>query len=367
VIVLAASGPSAYWYLTRGAGVVSLLLLSGSVVLGIVDVNRWRTERWPRFVIDGLHRNISLLALVMVVVHVLTTVADSFTPVGLKDAIIPFASPYRPLWLGLGALAFDLLLAVAVTSVFRRRLGHRAWRGVHWAAYACWPLALVHGLGTGTDTALPWMLALTAICVLAVGIAVGWRIGTASPDHPARRLGAGALGVGGLALVFWLASGPLGANWAARAGTPAPLLPSAPSTTPVAAATTPGLRAPFTARLSGSLRQRSGAASGLVENLPMSMAGGASGTLDVRIVGQPLQGGSMAMSKSSVSVGPPGQRTLYTGRILALRGPRILAVASSASGASIQLQIELSINQASGSVTGTVQAQPGTGGGRGRD
>jgi sulfoxide reductase heme-binding subunit YedZ len=365
VIALATSGPSAYWYLTRGAGVVSLLLLTGSVVLGIVDVNRWRTERWPRFVIDGLHRNISLLALAMVVVHVLTTVADSFTPVGLKDAIIPFASPYRPLWLGLGALAFDLLLAVAVTSVFRRRLGHRAWRGVHWTAYLCWPLALVHGLGTGTDTALPWMLAVTATCVLAVGIGVGWRIRNASPDHPARRLGGGALGVGALALVFWLASGPLAANWAARAGTPAPLLASAHSTTPVAAATPPGLRAPFTARLSGSLRQRSGAASGLVEDLPMSMGGGAKGTLDVRIVGQPLEGGGVAMSKSSVSLGPPGQRTLYTGRILALRGPRILAVVSSGSGASIQLQIELSIDQASGGVTGTVQAQPGTGAGSG--
>jgi sulfoxide reductase heme-binding subunit YedZ len=147
-----AAGPSPFWYLTRGAGAVALLLLTASVVLGIVDFSRWRSDRWPRFVTDRLHRNVSMLALVIIALHIVTTVADGFTPIGLKDAVIPFLSPYRPLWLGLGALAFDLLVAVAVTSMLRRRLGYGAWRAVHWTAYACWPLALVHGLGTGTDT-----------------------------------------------------------------------------------------------------------------------------------------------------------------------------------------------------------------------
>ena len=194
-----ASAPSAYWYATRGAGVVALLLLTASLVMGVVDLSRWQSERWPRFLLDGLHRTLSLLAVAVVAIHVLTTVADGFTSIGLKDSVIPFAATYRRLWLGFGTLAFDLLLAVAVTSVLRRRFGHRAWRAVHWAAYACWPLALIHGLGSGTDTPLPWMLLLSAGCLLAVLVAVGWRVATAWPDDVGRRTLAAAFGAAGLA------------------------------------------------------------------------------------------------------------------------------------------------------------------------
>jgi methionine sulfoxide reductase heme-binding subunit len=136
-VSILAAGPTPFWYLTRSAGVVATLVLTTSVVLGIVDFSRWRSDRWPRFLTDTLHRNVSMLALVMVVVHVITTVADGFAPIGFQDAIIPFLSPYRPLWLGLGALSFDLLLAVTVTSLMRKRLGYRTWRAVHWSAYAC--------------------------------------------------------------------------------------------------------------------------------------------------------------------------------------------------------------------------------------
>ena len=225
--LLVASAPSAYWYGTRGAGLVALLLLTASVVIGVVDLSRWQSERWPRFVVDGLHRTVSMLAVAMVAIHVLTTVADGFTPIGLQDAVIPFASPYRRLWLGLGTLAFDLLLAVTLTSVLRRRIGQRTWRAVHWTAYACWPLALVHGLGTGSDTPVPWALMLTATCLFAVLIAVGWRVAAASAADPRMRGLAGSLGAAALlALVLWVAAGPLGPNWARRAGTPAAVLAS---------------------------------------------------------------------------------------------------------------------------------------------
>ena len=161
--------------------------------------------------IDGLHRTVSLLAVAVVGVHVLTTVADGFTPIGLKDAVIPFASPYRRLWLGLGTLAFDLLLAVTLTSVLRRRLGHRAWRAVHWTAYACWPLALIHGLGTGTDTPVPWMLLLSAACLPRVLVAVGWRVAAAWPEDSGRRTLAGAVRGGRVAGArLWVAAGPAG-------------------------------------------------------------------------------------------------------------------------------------------------------------
>ena len=178
-----AVAPSAWWYLTRAGGAVSLLLLTATVVLGVVEVSRWSSERWPRFVLDGLHRNVSLLALMTLSIHIVSAVLDSFAPVRITDVVVPFVSAYRPLWLGLGALAFDILLAVTLTSLARMRLGHKTWRAVHWAAYACWPLALLHGLGTGTDTRSFWMLALSTACLTAVVIAAGWRTREGWPSH----------------------------------------------------------------------------------------------------------------------------------------------------------------------------------------
>ncbi|HTD57994.1 MAG TPA: hypothetical protein VK672_03785, partial [Solirubrobacteraceae bacterium] len=122
--IVAAAGPSAYWYLTRSSGAVALVLLTLALVLGVVDVRRWSTEKWPRFVVDSLHRNVSLLALAFLGLHILTAVLDSFAPISLVDAVIPFTGSYRPLWLGLGALSFDLMLAVILTSLLRRQVGH---------------------------------------------------------------------------------------------------------------------------------------------------------------------------------------------------------------------------------------------------
>ncbi len=366
---LVASAPSAYWYATRGAGIVALLLLTASLVMGIVDLSRWQSVRLPRFVLDGVHRTLSLLAVAMVAIHVVTTVADGFTPIGLTDAVIPFASAYRPLWLGLGALAFDLLLAVTLTSVLRRRIGHRAWRATHWAAYACWPLALVHGLGTGTDTQVPWVLLLSAACLLIVLVSVGWRVATAWPGDSGRRTLAGALGATGLlALVIWVVGGPLGANWASRAGTPAPLLASvgagsSSGATPHAASAA-SLPIPFSADLAGSLHERAAASSDLVVlQIRTSLHGGAKGKLGIQIEGVPLGGGGVSMQASRVTLGPPSEPSQYRGRLIQLRGQRLLG--SLSDGASvIQLNANLSIDQASQRVTGTAAAQPVAGRGR---
>lgn len=356
-----ASAPSAYWYATRGAGVVALLLLTASLVMGVVDLSRWQSERWPRFLLDGLHRTVSLLAVAVVAIHVLTTVADGFTSVGLKDSVIPFAATYRRLWLGFGTLAFDLLLAVAVTSVLRRRFGHRAWRAVHWAAYACWPLALIHGLGSGTDTPLPWMLLLSAGCLLAVLVAVGWRVATAWPDDVGRRTLAAAFGAAGsLALVLWVAAGPLGPSWASRAGTPATLLANvgvAPGTGASARdAATSALPIPFSARLAGAVHQRVATGSGLeVIDIRASLQGGASGVLEIQIDGQPLSDGGVAMQTSQVTLGPQNEPSLYRGRLIQLRGTRLLASLSDGRGV-VQLDLNLAIDQGSGRVTGTATA-----------
>jgi predicted ferric reductase len=224
----AAVGPSTYWYLTRATGTVALLLLSAAVALGVLDVSRYSSPRWPRFLLDALHRNVSLLAVAFLAVHVITTVLDSFAPISLLAAFVPFTSSYRPFWLGLGAVSFDLLLALVVSSLMRRRFGFSAWRATHWLAYACWPIALLHGLGTGSDVKSSWMLLISGGCVLAVIAAVVTRTLQGWPRR-ARIRGAalGATAGFSLFLVLWLPAGPLGHEWARRSGTPAALLPHA--------------------------------------------------------------------------------------------------------------------------------------------
>jgi len=168
---------------------MALVLLTVTVLLGVVGVSRLETLRWPRLITAGLHRNISLLVTAFIGIHVATTLLDSFVSISPVAAIVPFASAYRPFWLGLGAIAFDLILALVVTSLLRTRMSYRAWRAVHLMAYASWPIALWHGLGTGTDARLPWLVALNCLCVLAVAGALAWR----ARSMPAGRLRAAAL------------------------------------------------------------------------------------------------------------------------------------------------------------------------------
>ena len=113
-MIAVAGNAKTFWYLTRGTGIVALLLLTASVALGVLTTSRWRTPRWPRFALSAVHRNLTLLTLVFIVVHVVTTVLDGYAPIRLVDAVVPFVSAYRPVWLGLGAVAFDLLLALVV-------------------------------------------------------------------------------------------------------------------------------------------------------------------------------------------------------------------------------------------------------------
>lgn len=227
-MLLAASDPRALWYATRGFGLADLVLLTVSVALGVAQVARYARPGLPRFIISGLHRNVSLLALLLLAVHIATAVADPFAPIGVAAVFIPFAGRYRPLWLGLGALASDLLLALVVTSLFRDRIRPRLWRLVHWGAYACWPIALVHGLGTGSDSRLGWTQALYAACSGVVLIALAWRLASRwTVASAGARLGAAAATLAlAVAVAAWAAQGPLKAGWARRAGTPPSLLGS---------------------------------------------------------------------------------------------------------------------------------------------
>jgi len=213
--------PRLLWFVARATGLVCLVLLTVTVVLGITASTRLASAGWPRFVTQGLHRNVSLYVLALLAAHIAAVVADNFVPLYLKDAVVPFVAAYRPIWLGLGVLSLHLLLALVVTSLLRQRLGYGTWRVVHWIAYLSWPLALLHGLGTGSDPRRGGVVALTAICGASVLAAVLWRIVAGWPTRRTLRLGAALVTVSAVAAtVVWARQGPLAPGWGKRAGTP---------------------------------------------------------------------------------------------------------------------------------------------------
>jgi methionine sulfoxide reductase heme-binding subunit len=358
VTLLAASGPSAYWYLTRGTGVVALVLLTAGVVLGVLTSTRWAAPRWPRFVVAGLHRNVTLLALAFVFVHVLTTILDGYTPIGLRDAIVPFVSRYRPVWVGFGAVALDLLLAVIVTSLLRARLGYRSWRFVHWLAYASWPVALVHAFGTGSDARSGWFGLLALAAVGTVVLAVIWRVVEAQSGPGSVRLAGGLAAFAVPAVIgVWVSGGPHQAGWARRAGTPSRLLAASPvrATASVRAATASLPSAPFDAVLRGSFSESGAAVDGLVTvGLRAAADKGARGILQVTLRGVPLQGGGVQMTGSSVTFGPRQAPQAYSGQIVSLGGSRIVASVSDRSGNPLDLTVRLRLNAASRTLTGSL-------------
>jgi len=375
--VLAAAGPSAYWYVTRGTGAVALVLLTASVVLGILGSIRFAVApRWPRFAIDSLHREVSLLVLLLLAAHIITSVLDSFAPIRLTDAVIPFAGTYRPLWLGLGALAFDLLIALVITSLLRRRLGYKTWRSIHWLAYASFPVAVFHGLGTGSDTKVWWMLALTAACVGAVLVAVWVRIGATEEGRPGVRAGAIVATIATpVALAVFTLAGPLQKGWARRAGTPSTLLassftsaatvrPAASSPAPAASGSSSSssspsgntLKAPFSARLSGTAKQTA-EPGGAIIDLALRLSGGAKGRLRVRMAGAPLDGGGLSMTGSQVDLLASGLSSVMQGRITSLQGNEFIARVQDGSGSRLSLRVAVSIDSQTGAVTGSLLAR----------
>jgi sulfoxide reductase heme-binding subunit YedZ len=164
------------WFAARGAGIVSLLLLTAVVSLGLLTAVRWQSPSWPRFLTTGLHRNLALLSVAFLGVHIVTAITDPYTSLGIVAAAIPFASSYRPLWVGLGVIAFDLMLAVLITSLVRERIGQRAWRAIHWLTYGFWLLALAHGIGAGSDAFAPWMLGIGSACIGVIACVLLWRV-----------------------------------------------------------------------------------------------------------------------------------------------------------------------------------------------
>ena len=370
-----AVGGKAFWFLTRASGLVAIVLLSATLVLGIVSSVGWTTQRWPRFVSQDVHRNLSLLCITFVIVHVITTVVDGFVPIGFLDAVVPFRSPYRPIYLGLGALCFDLLLAVLVTSGLRHRIGYSSWRFVHWLAYLCWPIALIHGLGSGTDTPLPIVLFVEAVCTAAVLGAFAWRL-TTGRTLPVGGRTAAALGtiVVMLGIAAFAAIGPLRPDWSHRSGTsPAvlaqlarrfsPSAATAPATAPTTApAGSSGTTAPtgggsvptvpFTSQLTGNQTQSQPDSQGNIQiTLAMHLNDSGSTALTVVLTGQESNGGGVSLSSGTVTYGT------YTGTVVGLNGGTVTMQVSAP--APTTLVANLTINQQTGALTGSVSGTRG--------
>jgi sulfoxide reductase heme-binding subunit YedZ len=180
---------SALWYLGRGTGAVTLILLTIVVVLGIVTRSGRSVLGLPRFGLVALHRSASLMAIATLAVHIISMIADPFAQISLVDAVLPFRAGYRPLWVGLGTLSLDLMVALVATSLLRRRIGPRVWKAIHWAAYALFPFAVLHATGSGTDVGFAWMRTLLIGCSVAVVAAIGWRTSEtfAEKSHLRRR------------------------------------------------------------------------------------------------------------------------------------------------------------------------------------
>jgi sulfoxide reductase heme-binding subunit YedZ len=347
------------WYSTRATGLVALVLLTATVVLGVLTSVRLRTRNWPGFAFQSLHRRISLLTVVFVGLHVVTTVSDSFAPIGWVSAVVPFTSPYRRLWLGLGTVAVDLLLAVAVSSLLRHRISPHSWRALHWLAYASWPLAVAHGLGTGTDPHLGWVFLLVVGCVAAVVGAVGWRLVAGWPAQAGARVAAATTSVVAvIALAAWTTTGPLRPGWPARAGTPPALLAGskttvaspttiAPPSGALGAASPPAPSSlpapPFHATFAGTITQQTLSNGSEKVEIKAETSSSLVSVLVIVISGSPDGSGGVVMEQGQASFGPPAAPTQYQGQVVGLDGPRILLSLADQAGTRMELQVDIGI------------------------
>ncbi len=214
------------WYAARAAGVVAYVLLTAVVLVGLTLSGRVQLPRWPKFAVTDVHRFGSLLVGVFVALHVLTVGLDTYTRFSPTQLLVPFTSSYRPVWVAVGIVAAELLVALAVTNALRSRIPHRVWRTAHYATFLVWAGATVHGVGAGTDSGALWLTAIYVVAVGSVTAALLWRIlRRRVAPAPLRRLA--ALGsVLGAAAVVALAALPHSAaakHTAAAAAVPSSL------------------------------------------------------------------------------------------------------------------------------------------------
>ncbi len=371
-MIIAAASISPLWYLSRAAGYVGLALLGVIGVLGIITAGNLQFPKGTKFLAPELHRSLSLLAIVVLAIHVGAAVADKYSFIGLKDVFVPFMATYRPIWVGIGAIAVDLGIAVVATSLLRVKMGYRSWKIIHWASYPIFALSVIHGLGSGSDSAL-WF---SKVIYVAVGGLLILAIIARLLARTDLKLGKKVAFFGvsfavPLLIIAWAASGPLAANWANRAqgGLRQAVLTSARVTGTVTTgtsrhrvATMPPfeISSTYTSSWSGKIDQSSANSQGEIALRLMGNLSGSPGyVLSVVLIGVPL-GGGVSMTASVVEITSTEGVVVYKGTVTALNGTTILSQVADAAGQSVNFSARLNLGSDGSSFTGTVAASGST-------
>jgi sulfoxide reductase heme-binding subunit YedZ len=175
-MMTATASTQGLWFLSRGSGLVLLLLFSMVVMLGVATAGGTASSKWPRFAVAEMHRTLSLFGIALLLLHVVTAIFDPFVTIGWAATLVPFASSYRAAAIGAGTVAVDLAGAVLITSLLRHRLKFRTWRAVHWLAYLAWPVAFAHSLAAGNDLRIWWVGLVEWASAAMVGTAMFARL-----------------------------------------------------------------------------------------------------------------------------------------------------------------------------------------------
>ncbi len=351
------------WYLTRATGIVSMVFLGLIVLLGIATATKVTPKGFGKFLGPELHRRLSLTALIFLAVHIVTAVLDPFVKVGWVASLVPFASAYRPLWIGLGTIAFDLLLVVIATSVIRHRFAHGIWKRIHYLSWAIVSLVLFHAIGTGSDVQLKIVEVIYVAFIGALGLAAIFRARRGSAlARPQRTMA--LFGVFGLPVLLfgWAVMGPLKVGWAkasqgfspfARVASPGATL--AGSGGSGGSGSIQGVPAsfswPLASTISGTISSQVTSSGTTLVTLNGSIAN-TSDVLKIQLMGH-VQGGALVLSSSSGQIGTSADPAIYTGTVAQASGSALFLSIAGPAG-TVGAQVTLSI---SGSTfTGAIQA-----------
>jgi DMSO/TMAO reductase YedYZ heme-binding membrane subunit len=348
------------WEIARAGGFVAYGLLTASVAIGLVLSLKWRSPRWTRFITNELHRFVTLLALVFVVIHTLMVAIDPFIRFTPAEVLIPFLSHYRPLWIALGIVAMDLLIAVYVSEWVRPHVGYRWWRRFHYLSFAVFILALVHGLGTGSDSRTPWAIGVyaTSVVVVAALISVRALPGPGERSQPIIALVTVLVVVAG---GLWALDGPLQPGWnaiandargsgSASAAGPSPGASSAPASTRPQSSPRPASGQAFSDAISGQLVQADDGSVTLTATLKSSRD-----RLTIRFPSG--QGGQLAIDGATLSLQAPNGDTCG-GALRGMDNNQIVAACQGASsGADWLLRMTLT-DDGTGLIQGSFEADP---------
>ena len=176
------------WYVTRTTALLAYLALCGSVVYGLLLSTGILDRIAQRTVSFTLHQDLAAIGVALGLVHAAVLAIDRSVPYSLLELVVPFAGPYRPIWVGLGQIALGVSLLVYLSFYVRKRMGQKAWRRLHYLSFLAFLAATAHGLMAGSDTQAAWVfwgyLVMTAIVVFLLTYRVLLAV---ERDQPARQ------------------------------------------------------------------------------------------------------------------------------------------------------------------------------------